>query len=75
MAVEFEIEHGIPIPESNPRLGVTWARMEVGDSILIPEGIKSIKSVQRAASSYGSRHGKTFKSRTVEGGMRIWRVA
>jgi hypothetical protein len=78
---DFVIETGIALPppkrgrgsQPNPNsLSGVMRRMEIGESVFV-----SGRSVQR--SSVGSRADrlkpKKFSVRTVEGGVRVWRVA
>jgi hypothetical protein len=78
------IEKGIPIPDRLvfetgsrfPFLG----DMEIGDSFMveIPDdeffGIEA-NSVRAAVWRHGRLKGRTFTSRKVEGGLRIWRLS
>jgi len=75
----FIIEKGIPVPASTSGRPTIYplGNMDVGDSfsIPLPEGKKHRdlqSSVSRAAKA---REGKTFSSRKVEGGVRVWRTA
>lgn len=70
----IEVDKGLPIPGHNGgrRAFYPWNNMNVGDSFFV-QNIK-IKSVTGAASSYGRNHGMRFTARTVEGGVRVWRV-
>jgi hypothetical protein len=49
-----------------------WGEMEVGDSFLV-EGVSS-SLISSATHYYGSTHNKKFKTRKVEGGVRVWRI-
>lgn len=56
--------------------------MKVGDSFLMPFGLKtprgtpiSASTLSSAAVSYGRKHGVKFSTRTVDGGIRCWRIA
>jgi len=71
----MKIEKGIPIPRRSriskyPKI----TEMEVGDSILFPrEAIngkvyKSVKNHERSV-------GKVFSARSLQEGLRIWRIA
>ena len=67
---EFKIEDGIPIPK--PRQQYPWLKMRVGQSFFVPGGkTKSLGSIDYARKKTGFK----FTARTVEGGVRIWRVA
>ena len=78
--MQVTIEKGIAIP---PVSGGTISnelplnQMEVNDSILIPT-ITDKKEVARTASklvSWGKKNGVKFTHRTLQEGMRIWRIA
>ncbi len=75
IAERFPIETGIPAPKS--KYGNTkypFERMAVGDSFLVAAGVAH--RVSAAASSRAKRHpGEQYVVRTVDGGMRVWRVA
>ena len=71
----IEIEKNVPIirnqrgvPSKYP-----WSSMEVGDSFFV-RGAK-ITTMSHARHDAGKRTGFTFISRTVEGGVRVWRTA
>lgn len=77
-----EIESDVPIPVATER-GRPFKRvypfkdMKVGDSMFyaMPDGAAAKRRRPvHAAYKYGQRSGKRFVSRSVEGGIRIWRV-
>lgn len=81
----FVIETGIEMPTRPCRGGPTkypFAQMEVGDSFYFPASGESKVEMRRAigrmtsnASAWSKRlPGRKFSVRTVEGGVRIWRV-
>lgn len=70
------IERGIPIPQMFTRnrqspYSQLIARLEPGESVLIPLVITSVSSTAYRVSV---RTGHQYTSRTVEGGTRVWRV-
>ena len=77
---EFKIEKGVPIPKvpygakKKPEK-YPFLSMDVGDSFFIP-GMES-KIVTAYISSWRRRVGnsKKFSVRTMDGGIRVWRVA
>lgn len=74
---QFKIEKGIALKgASGPRAAkYPLDAMEVGDSFLIPGGT-AVKNPARSSIYYQQvRHQKKFVSRTVDGGVRVWRVA
>lgn len=53
-----------------------FSEMQAGDSIFFPnESLGSLSKPAKAAIAWGGRYGRKFKSRSVDGGVRIWRVA
>lgn len=68
----FKIEKGVPIP-SRTAPKYPFMQMEVGDSVLITGERKG--SVTGAAFYVGKTHGMKFTSRSVGGGVRVWRIA
>lgn len=75
----YEIENGIEIPKSNYGYysKYPFGEMEIGESFFVPFGddkhIIRVR-VQTAASYYGKRNNVRFLTRTVDGGVRVWRV-
>lgn len=61
---------GMPKARENYR----FADMEVGDSAFF-EGQTSQGKAMKAATAHGNYHGKKFSARSVDGGVRIWRMA
>ena len=77
--LDLKIEKNIPIPAPhrgvNRPLKYPWDKLEIGDSVLIPAKNKSDKeTIRTAATSYGRKRKMLFVSRTVEGGVRVWRT-
>lgn len=71
---EIKIEKKIPIPSGRGPYGkYPWSQMEIGDSFLIPG--KKVSLVSSTMASAGRRLNKKFTARTVEGGVRVWRIA
>jgi hypothetical protein len=74
---DYTIEKGVPIsPQKRPGAGrkskYPFRDMEVGDSFMEP-GVAP-KAARCAACRSGRRLNKKFMTRTVEGGVRVWRV-
>lgn len=70
------IESNIPAPKSQGRGRppiYPFGDMDVGDSIFI-ESQHMGGSAYLAAMQHGRLHSKKFSGRSVEGGIRIWRV-
>ena len=70
-----QIENNIPIPTygQGPNK-YHWRKLEVGDSRLYPGFTATNCSPVSAAYAWGKCNNKTFTARTVEGGVRIWRI-
>lgn len=77
---QFTIDKGVPLPPHRPSGGMgrlptyPWHQMEVGDSFFVPGGV--LKKLATAASATARRHPPLrFSLRTVDGGVRVWRIA
>ena len=74
MSDEIKIDDGIPLPKrpGGGRIAkYPWDRLEVGQSFFVPTPPKYLASMASAA---GKKRGRRFSSRTVDGGVRVWRV-
>lgn len=72
---EFTIEKGIPVPKqvgAGRRNKYPFDAMEVGDSFFIKD--TKVKTISRTCGHHGKRLGRKFASRTVDGGVRVWRT-
>ena len=70
----YTIESGVPVPAriNTNASKYPWGLMDVNDSFMVPNGnVKSLRTVCYGASK---RTGMKFKARSVEGGVRVWRV-
>lgn len=67
---EIKIDTDVPIPRRRNKY--PWAGMKVGDSFLIPG--KCIQKVSGLTSAGARCFGGKYTARTVEGGVRIWRI-
>ena len=70
----MEIEKGFPIPVKEPQTA-TFSKMEVGDSIFIPNENGGGRTV-RNARTWGAADGRRirFSAKSVDGGVRLWRI-
>ena len=71
----MEIEKGIPF-EDGRTASITkypWARMEVGDSFLVPD--RTQKAMGGCARYHAKRLGRKYKAAKVQDGVRVWRLA
>lgn len=83
---KYPIEKDIPVPKRDANSKYGFSRLEVGDSIFVPDSDITIRkypvgktyhrtiNVQTAASYYASRKHIRLVTRKVEGGIRIWRI-
>lgn len=69
-----QIEKGVPLPEPrfNSLVGLPWDAMDAGDSFLVTDVYASRMSCEAGSASRILR--KSFKTRAVDGGCRVWRV-
>jgi hypothetical protein len=71
---ELRIEHNVPIP---PKRGggihALLAKLEASDSVMIP-GRTPATAASAIRYAQISLPGRRFTSRTVDGGVRIWRT-
>lgn len=68
--MDFKIEKNVPL--RSPRKVYPWGKMAVGDSFFVPE--VKVTSVTSSATLAGARMGMKFTCRSVDGGVRIWRI-
>jgi hypothetical protein len=66
--VAIEIENGIPMP-SKRRKKYPFAELEVGQSF-VAEDVK----ITCICASFKNYRPKQFTARTIDGGVRVWRV-
>lgn len=70
----YKIEKNIPIPVGagtrGPSYKYPWRDMNVGDSIFIPDMTVYQINPHNAAKKYNQK----FSARTVDGGVRVWRI-
>lgn len=75
----MKIEKNIPLPTSRTRgrpAKYPFKDMVVGDSVFFPgESTTPGNNVYVAAQMHARMNGKKFSGRTMDGGLRIWRVA
>jgi hypothetical protein len=80
-AAEPAIEKGIPMPETKTeKTSRPYAKLEVGDSFMLPvaQGSTAEKlkaNLSSSARNAGKKLGVKFAVRIVEGGVRVWRTA
>jgi hypothetical protein len=71
----IKIDEGIPLPQgtAGAKPKYPFRRMEIGDSFLIPAGVKR-ERLQNAARQYARLLGATFTARKTPEGFRLWRM-
>ena len=74
----IKIESGIPVPAGTNRSGgrkavYPFADLKVGESFFVAG--KSVKTMSQTANKAAKRIGVELITRTVEGGVRVWRTA
>jgi uncharacterized protein (DUF2249 family) len=73
----IQIEKSVPLPkkeDGRKRTKFPWDSMEVGDSFFV-EGTKRTSMSSNITQINATRAPKKFTQRSVEGGVRVWRVA
>ena len=68
----IKIQKNIPVPPRTRPLRFPFDKMKVGDSFLV-KGVKPANLYQ-SAHTYGRRMKEKFLVRSVDGGVRCWRV-
>lgn len=75
----YAIEKNVPIPEDClPQPKYPFARMDIGDSFLVPAYNGNRKVVQRRvavmATHENKKNGKRYTVRMAQRGVRCWRI-
>lgn len=68
------IDKGIPVPTKESYFSF-MDKMKAGDSFLISDKTFNVGSASNSARFYAKNNGMEIIVRTVEGGMRVWRVS
>lgn len=78
----MKIEDNIPIPTQQTYGGqppIPLAKMEVGQSVFVPDSVKTAPNVRCYANQVGERLKRRFTTRKVnengQVGLRVWRIA
>ena len=73
--MSFALENKVPVPKRVKTGGrkqkYPWAKMRVGQSFFVPAGEGS----QNGLTSCARAVGLSIKTRSVDGGFRVWRIA
>jgi hypothetical protein len=78
MVTEFKIEKNIPLSPSGSGRATLYpfAALDVGDSFLVPNADRRTQQKLSTCGQYHARRrGLKFATRSVDGGVRVWRVA
>jgi hypothetical protein len=72
---QINVEKGFPIPEvrKDSMRKYPWKEMEIGDSFFL-EGITRNRAGSICNGGMRNNSGKKFSYRSIDGGVRIWRV-
>ena len=68
----MQIESGIPIPSAPGSPRYPWDSMGVGDSFYLKG--EQIARVTSAANYRAKKRGEGYACRTIDGGVRVWRI-
>ena len=72
----MKIEKGILAPTVSVKPNYSFDAMEVNDSVFFAgEMMGSQCNAAHAARLVGRKHGRKFTTRSIDGGVRIWRIA
>lgn len=76
--MSFKIDKSVPMPGISGITGrpekYPFSQMEVGDSVFF-DGVKVGGKEYVASQMSGRKNGWKFSGRSIDGGLRIWRVA
>ena len=72
----YEIEKDVPIPNvrNKNKQQIPFAEMKVGESVFVPNGT-GVSAARASASWHSKVTGRRFITRTVDGGIRVWRAS
>jgi len=77
MSASYRIEKNRPVPERQSKF--PWAKMEIGDSFLVPDAKAGVYGarIRTAAAMFKHRSPTPFNVtiRRVKNGYRTWRIA
>lgn len=73
VSVKFKIDKKIPMPgrAKNHSSKYRWSDLKVGDSVLLNTPSAGYFHAKKATKGLKPRQ---FKAKTVEGGVRVWRI-
>jgi hypothetical protein len=71
---QFVIEKNIPPPQKSAKYGLvaTLCRLDIGDSVFAPT--QRPQSIQTSKNNAQKKSGFLFSTRSVDGGVRVWRI-
>jgi hypothetical protein len=72
----YKVENSFPVPDFSGGPGrpskYPWKSMAVGDSFFVPG--KLVENMSPLANYQERKNGVKFTCRTVDGGVRVWRI-
>jgi hypothetical protein len=72
-APEIQIDKGIPLPPQRRRpMKYPWRTLKVGESFFVPE--RTAAEFSGNVRSAKKKTGHRYTTRTVDGGVRVWRL-
>ena len=75
MSGALTLERGIdPVPERTRAGKYPMRLMSVGESFFVAGEEANFESIRQSAYRWGKRHGRTFRTARVAGGVRVWRL-
>lgn len=78
--MEIKLETGIPIPSraKSEAAKYPWKEMKVGNSFVVPringEPMQLTRDRANKAVTYAKKYGHKYCTRTIEAGIRVWRI-
>lgn len=71
----YKIEKNIPFEHAvSTRSSYPLAALDIGDSFLVADMMQR-QVVRSSAYMFGRRYNRKFKTKAVDGGVRVWRIA
>lgn len=70
----FKIDKNVSIPKNVYKSEYPFLQMEVGDSFFVSENDKAFSKLRQSAHYFGKINNVKFKTKTVDGGKRCWRI-
>ena len=71
----INIEKDKPVPVNGTTIGLTLAKLKLGESFFLPEPDILMRQSMYAQIRKQRTFNKNFMTRSQDGGVRIWRIA